>query len=80
MMANQIDGGSDTRGAVSGIDQERVALQEKMTAKQKRKRPASQDPIDAEMERERLEPGSNTDGSGDVGANPATPSDINSNT
>lgn len=47
----------------------------------KLKRPGRNDTLDADKERERLEPGSNTDGTGGVGADPrGYHEDSNSNT
>lgn len=74
-MANQIDGGTQTEGAVSGIDQEILTQQEK-----DRRKHGRDDTLDADLGRERLEPGQNGEGTGGVGAPPGTPSDGNSNT
>lgn len=78
-MANQIDGGRQTQGAVSGIDQEQKVLDEKLH--RERKRPGRDDTLDEELEAERLEPGLRTGGEGETGVDPAeTRSDGNSNT
>jgi hypothetical protein len=74
-MANQINGGSQTEGAVSGIDQEILNQKEK-----ERRKHGRDDTLDQDLERERLEPGLNAEGTGGVGAGPGTPSDGNSNT
>lgn len=74
-MANQIDGGTQTEGAVSGIDQESLTQKEK-----DRRKHGRDDTLDDDLERERLEPGQDADGAGGAGASIGTPSDGNSNT
>lgn len=82
-MANQIDGGRQTQGAVGGIDQEHRTLDEKRADQLHRQpySPGRDDTIDPDLERERLEPGLNAGGEGEAGADPSTThSDGNSNT
>jgi hypothetical protein len=74
-MANQSDGGTQAEGADSGIDQKILNQRDK-----ERRKHGRDDTLDEDLERERLEPGQNGEGTGGVGAPPGTPSDGNSNT
>lgn len=81
-MANQVDGGKQTEGAVGGIDQEHKTLAERSDALDRQPvRPGRDDRLDKELEAERREPGLRTGGAGASGADPASPNgDGNSNT
>jgi hypothetical protein len=68
-MANQIDGGKQNQGMVSGIDQEEQNLKGKLH--RKKPSPGREDTLDDELERERLAPGQDTEGTGGAGADPA---------
>jgi hypothetical protein len=57
-MANQIDGGTEARGVVSGLDQEELTLQEKMAKQESAKRTGKRDDVD--------EPGQTPVGTGEA--------------
>ena len=68
-MANQIDGGKQTEGAVGGIDHELRTLAEETDKLDRHpKRLGRDDTLDDELEAERLEPGLRTEGEGESGA------------
>jgi hypothetical protein len=57
-MANQIDGGTQARGVVSGLDQEELTLQEKMAQQEGAKRTGKLGDVD--------EPGQTPVGTGEA--------------
>lgn len=78
-MANQPEAGNQKAGAVSGIDQGQKTQKEHLSRQQPR--PGRDDRLDDDLERERLEPGLNSEGTGGAGGNPAgTREGGNSNT